>query len=140
VTINDLKVLQFPLGSSVPLLEVAPYFLAGGDEGASLASQKVAGYPHGPSGLAPWRIRATTRGWENVRVPAGTFRALCIQVDGERERQDIYWGQDGRFRIEAWYAPEVKRLVKLEHKTWEISSDKVNGDRALELISFRPPS
>ena len=140
VKIGDSQMLQLPLGRNVLLVEAAPYLLVAGREGEMLYSQKITGYPQGSSGLAPWRVSVAKRGWETVTVSAGSYRTLCVQIDGERERQDVYWGQDGRFRIVAWYAPEVKRLVKLEHKTWETSSRKLNGDKVLELISFRPPS
>jgi hypothetical protein len=50
------------------------------------------------------------------------------------------WGESGRFSIVAWYAPEVKRLVKLEHKTWELYSGKLNGHDVVELLAFSPSS
>lgn len=140
VNIGDSQVLKLPLSDRAFALELAPYLVARSDEGASLGSPSITGYPHGPSGLSPWRIRVTKRGWEQVSVPAGSYRALRIQIDGKRERQDLVWGQDGTFSIVAWYAPEVKRLVRLEHKTWELFSRKLNEHKVLELTSFRPPS
>jgi len=140
VRIGDLKILQLPLGGSALLVEISPYLVASGDEGALLGSPSITGYPHGQTGLSPWRIRVTKWGWEQVSVSAGSYCALRIQIDGEREQQVFAWGQDGEFSIIAWYAPEVKRLVRLEHKTWEPFSHKLNEHKVLELVSFRPPS
>jgi len=140
VMVENSQVLRVPLGGGTPVLEVAPYLLARSDEGASLTARTIAGYPQGPRGMAPWSIRVTQRGWSPVTVAAGSFRALRVQIDGRRERQDTFWGQDGYFRIVAWYAPEAKRLVKMEHQTWETWSHRLNGHTVLELISFQPPS
>jgi hypothetical protein len=149
ISIGDSDLLKIPLGGGAFALELAPYLLAHSDEGAPLGSPSVTGYPHGPSRLSPWRIRVTKRGWEHVNVPAGSYRALRVQIDGKREREespaiptdyDFHWGQDGAFSIIAWYAPVVKRLVRLEHKTWEISSGRLNEHKVLELAAYRPPS
>jgi hypothetical protein len=51
-------------------------------------------------------------GWEDVVVPAGRFRALKIESAGPYQRLDKPVA--GRARNVIWYAPEVKRWVKLE--------------------------
>jgi hypothetical protein len=52
----------------------------------------------------------TVAGWEEVRVPAGNFRALKIVSEGALQRSDR--PGPGRAREVVWYVPEVKRLVK----------------------------
>jgi len=140
VLVENPEVLRIPLGGNAPVLEFAPYLLARSDEGASLTTRPISGYPHGRTGLPAWNIRVTHLGWKPVSVAAGSFHALGIQIDGARQRQDAFFGQDGQFRILVWYAPEVKRLVKLEHQTWETYSGMPNGHSVLELAAFRPPS
>ena len=61
-----------------------------------------------------WRARhehtARVVGWEDVEVPAGKFRALKIETEGEFRRLDTTRSGTARYRI--WYVPEVKRWVK----------------------------
>ncbi len=49
-------------------------------------------------------------GWEDVEVPAGKFRALKIEANGNYQRYDIARGGGARYVI--WYAPQVKRWIK----------------------------
>lgn len=58
-------------------------------------------------------------GWEEVKVPAGKFRALRIESEGTFERVDK--SLSGTARDIIWYVPEVKRYVKW---TFEASSFK----------------
>jgi hypothetical protein len=55
-------------------------------------------------------------GWETVTVPAGTFRALRIEI---KERR-LWQVGDGVFPDHhyhtIWYAPEVKRFVRFERE------------------------
>lgn len=48
--------------------------------------------------------------WEDVRVPAGTYRAAVIEAD-------LYYIDAGQVRAQAketlWYAPQVSQLVKV---------------------------
>lgn len=53
-------------------------------------------------------------GWEDIQVPAGTFRALRIATDGTVRRLGAERG--ARFESTFWYVPEVKRWVKLSYK------------------------
>jgi hypothetical protein len=61
-----------------------------------------------------WQVRherdVTVVGWEDVTVPAGTFRALRIEANGGYYRLD--GPQRGTVKSVYWYAPEVKRWVK----------------------------
>ena len=52
--------------------------------------------------------------WEDVVVPAGKFRALKIEAIGTYTRLDIRHG--GWMRQTFWYAPEVKRWVKIVYE------------------------
>lgn len=49
-------------------------------------------------------------GWEEVKVAAGTFRALHLEAEGSWQRLD--GAGRGRLRSAFWYAPEAKRWVK----------------------------
>ena len=60
------------------------------------------------------RHRRVTKivGWEDVTVPAGTFRALRIESEGTVQVSKK--PKPGRSAVTAWYAPEVRRWIRLE--------------------------
>lgn len=70
--------------------------------------------------------------WENLQVPAGTFRALLI----ETELSYIEGGQvRGRAKESLWYAPGVSQVVKVvrEGRTPDENLDRI----VAELAEFR---
>jgi hypothetical protein len=54
-------------------------------------------------------------GWENVRVPAGTFHALKVVSEGSAQRSDR--PRPGDVTEVVWYVPEVRRFVKWTYET-----------------------
>jgi len=70
--------------------------------------------------------------WEDVTVPAGTYRAAVIEVD-------LYYVEGGQVRAQAkemlWYAPQVAQLVKVvrEGRTPDESSRRI----VAELAEYR---
>jgi uncharacterized caspase-like protein len=72
----------------------------------------VAGMPTG--GLADWSIGGRVSE-EAVSVPAGTFRATKVVLKGQRQ---AYQGMVGSFEMTVWYAPEIKRYVKLVYNSY----------------------
>ncbi len=57
-------------------------------------------------------ISGTTEGWERISVPAGSFRAIKIQL--VTELFDPSTGERTRGTDTSWYVPEVRRSVKSE--------------------------
>jgi hypothetical protein len=47
-----------------------------------------------------------------------------------------------RFSVRAWYAPDVGRILKLEHRAWTMEgyTERLVVDDVLELLSYRPAS
>lgn len=86
--------------------------------------------------LGPFRLRNERKvkvvGWEDVSVPAGTFRALRIESEGPFQRIDMM--RSGISKEVVWYVPEVKRYVK-----WSLES-RVAYDTfqswTLELVNY----
>jgi len=70
--------------------------------------------------------------WEDVRVPAGTFRAALIDAD-------LFYVDGGQVRAQAkemlWYAPQVSQLVKIvrEGRTPDEGSSRI----VAELAEYR---
>lgn len=97
----------------------------------------------GAAGLPGWTTSAEIQGWERVTVPAGTFKALRVRVAGRRSAP--IGGRNafaGRFEMTAWYAPDVKRIVRQEQRIWTADgiSPALSADEVFELLAYRPPS
>lgn len=75
------------------------------------------------------RHHARVVGWEEVTVPAGTFRALKIELVGTYDRQDRI--DKGSTKEMLWYVPQVKRTVKYMYDGGPYDR---RGD---ELVEFR---
>jgi hypothetical protein len=73
-------------------------------------------------------LSGTVGDWEQVSVPAGTFRA--IQVHLETDLVDPATGETISGTDISWYAPEVRRSVKSE------TSGKDGKQRVIRLIRY----
>ncbi len=62
-----------------------------------------------------WDVTARLSGQEKVTVPAGTFDAVRIGVEGSRQSSGMAGTvhmEATRFQHQVWHAPAVKRKVK----------------------------
>ena len=71
-------------------------------------------------------------GWEDVKVPAGTFHALRVESEGTFQRVDR--GTMGSVREVMWYSPQVKRYVKWTFDAW--TPRGVGLSWAWELVDY----
>lgn len=87
-------------------------------------------YAHERCGNTTSDLKSEVIGWEDVTVPAGTFRALRIDSSG-------YWknncGSD-RLAYKFWYVPKVKWLVKSEALTF--AGGRLYDGQIRELKAF----
>ncbi len=92
---------------SVPVREISPYLLSLGPQQETVEWAKVEIVDGSPA------FRARLAGSESVTVPAGTFEARKVVIEGQqyRQRGNPSWGANP-YTITLWYAPAVKRLVK----------------------------
>jgi len=119
------------------LPEYLPFALAGGEPPASWPVPS--GYPTYATPYLEWTYVIKVAGWETVTVPAGTFRALRVEVEGSRGKDpDPFWWpkQAARFQHTIWYAPEAKRYVKARHRAWSMAS-ALFADDLVELLEVR---
>jgi hypothetical protein len=76
-------------------------------------------------------LKSEVVGWEDVTVPAGTFRTIRIDSQG-------YWssrcGRD-RLAYKFWYSPDVRWLVKSEATTY--AGGKLYDQQIRTLKSFK---
>jgi serine protease Do len=125
-------------------VELAPYLMTAAEQKAPSEFQNPSGYPVGSSALPGWETRVIQIGWETTVVTAGRFRTFRIKAIGKRVapiggRGNAY---DSKFELDLWYSPDVKRIVRLEHKSWAADGyfPKPSKHDVVELVSFRPPS
>jgi len=119
VNVRDKGELQFPLRT-----------------GATYAIEWTLEEPRRQMGSGRHKRNVKVVGWEEVTVPAGRFRALKVQSEGN------FWpfgsGYVGTVRDVFWYVPEVKRWVKHVHDSFRpgnrISITEHSGE---ELVEFR---
>ena len=148
--INDTLAAEGTPASQAAFDARAPRFavraLAGGRTlvealayGAADAAPAVAGYPQGTKTYLEWKVVVQPAASEEIKVPAGSFRAQRIVIEGTRDRDgDSFWWpkEAGRFRYTLWYAPEAQRYVKARSQSWAMTGAEF-GDELLELLEFR---
>ena len=88
------------------------------------------------SGRSRYQDTVKVIGWEDVVVPAGSFRALKLEVAGTYQRVDVRAG--GWTRQEIWYVPQVKRWVKWTYGEGPGGAFNPQHQKSVdELIEFR---
>lgn len=92
---------------------------------------------YGGSADSGWNISVESRGWEQVSVPSGTYRALRVDLHGSRPASGLSLIATAKFEYTAWYAPDVRRYVKIRHQCWNGRSNSI-ADEQVELLEYRP--
>lgn len=125
------------LGRDVRVIELLPYLQA--IPADSLAPGVARDLPKLALGGQDFRIRMTLVGQEAVVVPAGRFDALRVEIVGLREgvRPTTMHQQQvvDEIRHTIWFAPEVRRVVKIEHRSRSSFRPRIDDD-TLELVSY----
>jgi len=120
--------------------EFSPYFGAFVD----LAGQsRLSGLP--TPDLNPqwtnWYSKAEVIGRESVSVPAGTFNAFKVEVWSSRNRtgsQTEAQMEPVRVNYVIWYAPEIKRYVRMQRVVSTVANSESEKD-VFELVAHRLP-
>ena len=88
-----------------------------------------------------WSSQAKVLGQESVSVPAGSFQAYKVEVWSNRAQT----GNSTTAHIEPvrvhyliWYAPEVKRYVRMQRRVTTASNSESEKD-VFELLTHRAP-
>ena len=68
------------------------------------------------SGETQAKLSGKVVGWESVTVPAGTFRALRIELRGTYVADVSGSIVTGTIEDTLWYSPEVRNAVRAEYK------------------------
>lgn len=142
VDASEHRFYQLALGANAVLVELSPYLLSAYGGNAPQDVVRAVGYPTAGAGNLPWNVSVRVRDWEPVAVPAGTFRALRLEIAGVRSGAGGIVGSGAipdtvsKFAINVWYAPDVRRYVRLEHREWSMSGAP-SGNNLVELVEFR---
>ena len=78
----------------------------------------------------------TVEGWEQVTVPAGTFKALKVSSLTYYRRVDGGGSGGGKIVFNYWYTPEVGRPVRIEDVNIG-NNGVVQQDFTSELVSYK---
>jgi hypothetical protein len=70
-------------------------------------------------------------GFENVRVPAGEFKAIRITANVSTRAPS---GFGSNMQQTLWYAPDVRRLIRAETKIFGAANAR---DEVIELVAFK---
>jgi hypothetical protein len=89
--------------------------------------------PPNGQGIAEMSHDAKVTGWEEVVVPAGTFKALRIEHTGTWRNGP----NSGKEAYTAWYAPDAKRVIKSTFQTWNAPGTRLDFNSETRLISYR---
>ena len=132
---TDFVVL--PVDGAEALVEFAPYLAISREEEFETRNIVVAGYPSA-KGDPEWVVRVIGKPtWEEVEVPAGSFRALRLELEGRRARVAFTPLVTNKLNVRVWYAPAVDRYVKLETREWLPS--RLSADHVVQLSEYRAP-
>ena len=138
VQASELAFASRLIAEGQSMLEFSPYLQVRGQADLPPIANP-SGYSD--SGGSVWSISARLGGSEPVSVPAGTFKALRVEVQGVRSLANSNTAAVSaiarRFEYTAWYDPELKRYVKSRHRSWNTSSAPI-GDELVELLEYRP--
>jgi len=126
-------------GQGFYLLEFNPFLDAfGGLQNPGTISALPAMPADNPQ-YADWDSRGRIRGSESVTVPAGTFKSLKVEIDSTRrptESLGMRSHEPIRVLLSVWYAPDVKRIVKMVRIA--LTSDGMHLDEdTYELVRYR---
>ncbi|WP_179190161.1 toll/interleukin-1 receptor domain-containing protein [Hydrogenophaga sp. IBVHS1] len=118
--------------------EFSPYLGAFTDLSA-LGTQRGFTTPSVDGQWGQWYSEARVLGQEPVTVPAGRFNAYKVEVSSNRQPS----GGAGSMQVEPvrihyliWYAPEVKRYVKMQRRVI-VASGAENEKDLFELVAHR---
>ena len=86
-----------------------------------------------------WYTHGRAGNWDSVSVPAGTFKAIRVEINSNRPATGSAAMRDKepvRILQVIWYAPDAKRTVKLVRTVYGATGDRINED-TYELVKYR---
>ena len=122
------------LGASRKLVELAPYIVSGHQGAWPSSANTPSGYPSDGSD-EPFNTRVVQVAEETVIVPAGSFKALRVEVTGERSIRGAAPLPAVKFRYTVWYAKDIHRYVKAKHQQWNRGGSEISNE-SVQLVGY----
>lgn len=91
--------------------------------------------PHAGDGWLPAKSSWVVEAQEDIRTPAGPFRAFRVAVSIERT------SDNSKYEYKTWYAPAARQFVKTESALWGFPFQVVSLDRQeapLQVVVHEP--
>ena len=87
--------------------------------------------------FSDWYSQGRVIGWDSVSVPAGSFKALRVELSSSRNVSAgaAAQGAPARIYYVIWYAPEAKRTVKHVRTVLKADGTKLAQD-TYELVKY----
>lgn len=87
--------------------------------------------------LTNWYSQGRVIGWDSVSVPAGTFKALRVELNSSRNPSASSAAQGAPARIQyiLWYSPDAKRTVKHVRTVMTTDGTRLAED-TYELVKY----
>ena len=100
---------------------------------------KSLAYPAEDPFFGNWSTHGRAVDWGSITVPAGTFKALRVEINGNRAPTgsvSMRASEPVRILHVIWYAPDVKRAVKVVRTVYSTSGNRLDED-TYELVKYR---
>jgi hypothetical protein len=126
-------------GQGLHFVEFNPFLEAFGEVQKPGTTWKLPGMPAEDPFFGNWWSQGRTRDWDSVTVPAGTFKALRLEINSNRAPTgsvSMRATEPVRVLHVIWYAPDVKRTVKVVRTTYSTSGTRLDED-TYELVRHR---
>jgi PASTA domain-containing protein/TIR domain-containing protein len=83
-----------------------------------------------------WYSQGRVRGWDSVSVPAGSFKALRVELNSSRAARASAVQEPQRVQYVIWYASDAKRTIKHVRTVYAASGSKLD-EETYELMKYR---
>jgi hypothetical protein len=84
-----------------------------------------------------WYSQGRVRGWDSVSVPAGSFKALRVELNSSRPaRANSAMQEPQRVQYVIWYAADAKRTIKHVRTVYTADGSKLD-EQTYELVKYR---
>ena len=125
-------------GNGYYYIEFNPFMLALGALAPGTAWKSLA-YPAQDPFFGNWSTHGRAADWESVNVPAGTFKAIRVEINSNRAPTgsvSMRASEPVRILQVIWYAPDAKRAVKAVRTVYSTSGSRLDED-TYELLKYR---
>jgi hypothetical protein len=83
-----------------------------------------------------WYSQGRVRGWDSVSVPAGSFKALRVELNSSRPARAGSAPEPQRVQYVIWYAADAKRTIKHVRTVYAANGSKLD-EQTYELVKYR---